>query len=45
MWIIDPKEMQHCCGWKVTQRGDPVGIQQGKETKNWNVVGVLTVQE
>jgi hypothetical protein len=42
-----PKTMQQYCGmlvrlWGMLHAG---GIGQGKETKNFNVVDVLTVQE
>jgi hypothetical protein len=42
MWIINLKQMQQYYGMQVTVRD---GIGQGKETKNLNVVDVLTVQE
>jgi hypothetical protein len=45
MQIIDPKQMQQYYGTLVTLRGGHASIGQGKQSKNFNVVDVLTVQE
>jgi hypothetical protein len=46
MWNIDLKQMQQYYGMLATLRGVMFrNIEQGKETKNLNLVDVLSVQE
>jgi hypothetical protein len=45
MWIIDIIQMQQYHGTGVKGRLCTGEMGQGKETKNLNVVDVLTVQE
>jgi hypothetical protein len=47
MWIIDLKQMQYIIGHGSPTKGRMYmrEIGKGKETKNLNVVDVLTVEE